>query len=94
MFIFIGKIAVVVINLISCFAIMKYVTKDLDEISSPVAPLAVVGLITYITASIFLSLFDEAVLALMTCLAIDMDLNGVPKHGPPTFHDALEGFQP
>jgi len=93
MFILFGKIAVVVINIFSCALIMKYVTKDMEEISSPIAPLAFVGLFTYITASIFLGLFDEAVLALMTCLAVDMDLNGQPIYGPPTFHDALGGFE-
>jgi hypothetical protein len=35
-----------------------------------------------------LSLFDEAVVALLTCHAIDSDLHGTPKYGPPTFHDA------
>lgn len=92
MFIFIGKVALVVLNVFSCYMIMKYITKDLDEISSPNGPLAAVGVVTYISASIFLGLFDEAVLALMTCLAVDTDLNGHPKHGPPTFHDALEGL--
>jgi hypothetical protein len=93
MFIWIGKIAIVVLNVFSCYSIMKFVTKDLEEISSPVTPLAVVGAITYVSASIFLGLFDEAALALMTCLAVDMDLNGEPKWGPPTFHDSLDGFE-
>ena len=47
----------------------------------------IVGVFTYITVSIFLSLFDEAVVALVTCHAIDTDLHGTPKYGPPTFHD-------
>ena len=92
MFIFIGKVSIVVLNVFSCFMIMKYVTKDMHEISSPASPLIVVGVVTYMAASIFLGLFDEAVLALMTCLAIDSDLNGHPKFGPPTFHDSLDGF--
>lgn len=92
MFIWIGKIAIVVLNVFSCYMIMKYITKDLGEISSPISPLAVVGVVTYISASIFLGLFDEAVLSMMTCLAIDIDLNGEPKYGPPTFHDALDSF--
>ena len=92
MFIFIGKISIVVLNVFSCYMIMKYVTKDLGEISSPASPLLVVGAVTYIAASIFLGLFDEAVLAMMTCLAIDTDLNDHPKFGPPTFHDSLDGF--
>jgi hypothetical protein len=89
MFIVLGKVGIVVLNMFSCYMIMKHVTKDLGEISSPVAPLAIVGVVTYVSASIFLGLFDEAVLALMTCLCVDIDLHGHPKFGPPTFHDAI-----
>jgi len=92
MFILIGKISIVVLNVFSCYMIMKYVTKDLAEISSPASPLFVVAVVTYMAASIFLGLFDEAVLGLMTCLAIDTDLNDHPKFGPPTFHDSLDKF--
>lgn len=49
--------------------------------------LIIVGVFTYITVSIFLSLFDEAVISLMTCLNIDTDLHETPIYGPPTFHD-------
>lgn len=92
-FVFLGKIGLVVLNCFSCYMIMKHITKDLDEISSPIGPLAVVGVVTFISASIFLGIFDEVVLALMTCLAVDMDLNGEPKYGPPTFHDSLQSFE-
>ena len=62
----------------------------MDEVSSVYGPVAVVAIFTYFTATIFLGLFDTAVLTLMTCLAIDMDLNnGEPKFGPPTFHDNM-----
>jgi hypothetical protein len=27
------------------------------------------------------------VLSLLTCLSVDIDINGEPKHGPPTFHE-------
>ena len=74
---------------------MKYVTKDFEEtatdsaVSSAAAPIAIVGVVTFICTTIFLGLFDETVLALLTCLSIDTDLNGEPKYGPPTFHDAI-----
>mmetsp|Transcript_16434 Transcript_16434/g.27864 ORF Transcript_16434/g.27864 Transcript_16434/m.27864 type:complete len:87 (+) Transcript_16434:1689-1949(+) len=69
---------------------MKNITKDTDEVTSIAGPVIVVALVSYVTASIFLGLFDTAVLALMTCLAIDMDMNdGHPQFGPPTFHDSL-----
>lgn len=91
-FIFLGKCAVVSLNVYSCFCIMKFVTKDLEEVSSIMGPLFVVGVFTYITVSIFLGMFDEAVMAMMTCLSIDMDLHeGEIKFGPPTFHDDKDG---
>jgi len=90
MFVFVGKVGLCVLNCCSLWMIMKYLTKDTEEISSPAGPILVVGLFTYVCASVFLGLFDEAVMALMTCLAIDTDLNGEPKYGPPTFHEALD----
>merc|ERR1712166_1073158 len=72
---------------------MKYVTKDLNEISSLAGPLSIVAVITYLAANVILGLFDEIVLALMTCLSIDVDLNGDPKFGPPTFHDFQRDFK-
>jgi len=60
------------------------------QLSSLVAPMALVGLITFMTASVFLGLFDTALMALLTCLAIDIDNNGQPIYGPPTFHEKTE----
>ena len=76
MFVFVGKVGLCVLNCSSLWMIMTYLTKDMEEISSPAGPILVVGLFTYVCASVFLGLFDEAVMALMTCLAIDTDLNG------------------
>lgn len=89
-FIFLGKLGIVVANVFSCWGIMKYVTGTIGDVSSKLGPFVVVALVTYITASLFLGLFETAVMALMTSLAIDMDLhNGQPKWGPPTFHDSI-----
>ena len=41
-------------------------------------------------------MFDESVLALMTCRAIDMDISGgedQTQYGPPTFYDRFEKFE-
>lgn len=89
LFVMLGKIGIVVLNCFSLYMIMKYVTKDLEEISSLAGPFLIVAIITYLAANVILGLFDEIVLALMTCLAIDSDLNGNPNFGPPTFHDAV-----
>lgn len=89
-FILLGKVAIVAGNMFSLYEIMKY-RNDLEEVSSLLAPMVLIGVVTFMTASIFLGLFDTAVMALMTCLAIDMDMNdGSPKYGPPTFHDGVK----
>ena len=61
-FTFLGKVAITVINCFSLYAIMKYITKDLDEVSSILGPVIVIAVITFITASVFLGLFDVTVI--------------------------------
>lgn len=77
-FIFLGKVGLTTGNVFSLIFIMNTITKDSEEISSVIGPCLVVGVFTYFTASVFLGLFDTAVLTMMTSLAIDMDMNGNP----------------
>lgn len=90
-FILLGKLGIVVLNLMFLYLIMS-VRGDFEEVGSYgwILPFFVVGVITYIAASIFLGLFDETVLALVTSLCVDVDINGKAKYGPPTFHDTLD----
>ena len=53
-------------------------------------PLCINAVITIFITQIFLGLFDEATMATLMCLAVDKDLNGEPKYGPPTFHEKLD----
>lgn len=93
-FILLGKVALVVGNCFSLYFIMANITQDTEEVSSLIGPMVAVAIVTYMTASIFLGLFDTAVMAMMTCLAVDMDLHdGEPKFGPPTFHDGCNKSQ-
>jgi len=90
-FILLGKLAITVGNCFSLYFIMKNITFDTAEVSSLIGPMTAVGIVTYFTASIFLGLFDTTVMAMMTCLAVDMDLHdNHPRFGPPTFHDKME----
>jgi choline transporter-like protein 2/4/5 len=93
-FTLLGKVGIVVGNLFSLYAIMKYITKDTEEVSSLMGPMVIVGVVTFFTASIFLGLFDTAVMSLMTCLAVDLDVHdGTPAYGPQTFHDGVTKVQ-
>lgn len=86
-FIFLGKVGIVVGNCFTLYFFMK-MRGDLEEVSSIWGPILVVGFVTFICASLFLSLFEEAVMALCTCVCVDMDMNGgEATFGPKTFHD-------
>lgn len=93
-FILVGKIGLTLANMGFLYALMKYAFKDYegnDAITSSTGPFLIVALVTYLCASVFLSLFDETALALLTCVSFDTDLHdGVAKYGPPTFHDGMD----
>lgn len=87
MFVFLGKIFITCVNLLVFYLLTKYAFKNLDEVNSLALPMTVVGVCSFITAHIFLCMFDEATLATLMCFGIDIDLNdGTPAFGPPTFH--------
>lgn len=89
-FIIIGKIGLTILNVCITWLFMKHVTGTATEVSNPYAPLAIVALTTYMIVAVFLGLFDEAVLAMMTSMTADMDINGgTPKWGPETLHKVL-----
>ena len=92
-FILLGKIGLTVLNTFICFQFMK-ARGDLEEVHSVGGPLAIILLVTFAAANIFLSLFDEAVLAMLVCLCVDKQINGgEAQKGPPTFHDSFEKGQ-
>lgn len=83
--------------MVSCYYVMKrngnFDPTGENHVDMILIPIALVGVITFLTASIFISMFDTAVLSLLTCLAIDIDNNSTPKYGPPTFHSKKEKFE-
>lgn len=91
-FIFLGKVSIIAGNCATFFMIVKYVTPEVAASEgSQLAPLIVVGVVTYFTTTIFLGLFDTVVQSLLTSLGFDCDANGgKPKYGPPTFHEATK----
>merc|ERR1711907_258672 len=70
---------------------MKYQFPESQHVSSIKAPLAVVGFATFVTASLFLATFNDAVTATLLCFAVDVELNnGVVKFGSVSYHEKLE----
>jgi len=58
-----------------------------------IGPLAFVAVASYAIGALILGLFDEAIMATLHCLALDMDVNGGnPKWGPPSFHEKMDAI--
>merc|ERR1711998_382741 len=93
MFVFIGMLAISALNAGSCFLILKYGTKNADQLSSVWVPMIFIIIYTLITAELFIGFFHQAVTATLMCLAVDLELNGVVKHGSPSFHEKMDSAQ-
>jgi len=94
-FIMLGKIGLTVLNCVITWFYIKQTKKTADDndISNPYGPLVIVALTTFMLVSIFLGMFDEAVLALMTSFCADLDINGHPKWGPESLHKAIKKIE-
>ena len=100
-FILLGKLAIVLGNCYAYVILSPYMKEAPPEGQEPAetdqtGPILCVALGTYITAEVTLGMFDESVLALMTCRAIDIDLAGSEEkteYGPPTFYDRFEKLE-
>ena len=90
-----GKISITGANLYTCYALMgafgNLDASGPDQVSSSLSILFIVGFVTYLAASVFLSVLETAVLAMLTSHAIDLELNkGQPQNGPPTFYEKIK----
>jgi len=94
LFIFMGVITITCVNTGIGYVLMTYAIKDGAHTTSIVPSLITFGIVSFLVAIIFLGQFDEAVLATLTCFAIDSDLHeGEPKFGPKSYHEKLAAIQ-
>lgn len=90
-----GKLLIVCLNCLTCWWILTLQQGSNGSEPGLAGPLVLVGLVTFVAATIFLSTFDDATNATIHCLAFDMELNdGVPQFGPPSFHEAIADIFP
>jgi len=81
--IFLGKAAITVLNVFTCWFLVPAI---LGEGAARDGPCIVVGILTWFTTEVWLTIFDQSVLGMMTSLAVDTDVNGgKAKRGPKTF---------
>jgi hypothetical protein len=60
-FIWLGKIALITLNMFTGYLLMKNVTSEINDHQSATVPLIFIGLMQFVICEIFLGLFDEAV---------------------------------
>ena len=77
-FIFLGKLAICFLNVWLTRITMK-AAGCYDELAAPIIMTIFVGILSFTNASMFLCVFDAAVIGMMSCAAIDMKvlMNGV-----------------
>ena len=89
-FVFIGILAIAALNAACCFLILRYGTKNSDQLSSIWVPMVFIIVYTLIIANLFIGFFHQAVTATLMCMAVDIELNGTVKFGSPSFHEKIE----
>jgi len=90
---FIIFMGVVFITLINTLLFWGFTKIGKTSGADPLIPLIAVFVLSYLASMITIGLFNDAIRAILMCVAIDMDLNyGTPKYGPPTFHKKLESI--
>lgn len=63
--------------------------------TSPYGVIISVALVSFAIVSVFLGLFDESVLSILTCASADMDMHGGdPKWGPVSLNEVIEKLYP
>ena len=75
LFITLGKVGITVVNVYTCYLFMQ-MRGDLAEPGmNPKVPLIFVAFFTYFVQNIFLGMFDQGVIGMLTCVGCDKDLN-------------------
>ena len=87
-FVFLGFLFICGVN-IGVYYLIIWKSGALHQMSSSLVPMFMILFISLYMTKVFLGLFNEAVLGTLMSLAVDLDLNGTPKHGPPDMHTRL-----
>lgn len=79
------------LNGVTFYVFVFYVFEISDKLVSYFVPSVIALSATLIVIQIFLGYFDDAVVSMMCCLAIDKEMhNGKPCYGPQKLHQKLK----
>ena len=69
-----GKLTVCVGNVTVAYCILKFWPEIYEEVNSPIGPLIIVFIFTYVIATLFMGMYTTTATALLHCLFADVDL--------------------
>jgi hypothetical protein len=92
-FIILGIVGVVAANCGFCWLLMSVAFKTDVHMTSVWGPIATIGFVTFVVVCVFLGSFDDAVLATLMSLAVDIELNHEVKHGSKSMHVKLKALR-
>ena len=78
---FLGKVFISMLNTLICYIILKSWKSIDDKINSPIAPMGAVYVLSYIIASIFMSVYAITSISLLQCFLTDVELSKKEKDG-------------
>lgn len=81
-FMFLGKVVIVTSTVILSYVIITNVSSIEKNISSPIFPLIVIGIISYLIATVFLSIFGFAMDCILQAFLVDESIAGDDSYGP------------
>ena len=76
-----GKASIIIANVILGYFIIRFFP-EFSELSSPIAPLFIVGIMSYMMSSVFMEVFGTTSLTILQCLYTDVDIANQNKEDP------------
>ena len=71
---FLGKLTISIGNVCIGYLFLRYLPAIADSLDSPIAPLIVIFIFSYVMASIFMSVYATTSLTILQCLYADVDI--------------------
>lgn len=73
-FMFIGKLCITALTTFLGFLLIKPMTPEGTNISSPFVPVLIIFMLSYVISSIFIGIFDASANTILQCYLMDMDM--------------------
>jgi hypothetical protein len=83
------KMIIILANVLTFVFLSDVLIGDGKTLNSWVAVIILNLILTYITASMFMTFFETVSYSLLMCLAVDNDLHGILEYGPSPFHEIV-----